>query len=269
MPVLGSNLDQLPIKMLVIANSGFGKTGSLASLAAAGFKLHIADYDNGTEILLGYLDKQYWPNVEVETFTDKFKILGDKAMPLSAAAWQQGLAKMNKWIDTFNAAEKPTEHILVIDSLTLLAQAAFRHILALNRRLGTRPFQADWGEAQRLLEDLLAMLYAKDVKCHVIIMSHITYFGGPDPYADENEQKTAQDVKPIQGLPTTIGKALSPNVPRYFNNMLVGKVVGEGPNAQRLLYTVPTDLVPAKASAKLKSFYPIATGLADIFKTLR
>lgn len=267
MPELGSNLEQLPVKMLLIAHSGFGKTGSLASLAAAGYKLHILDYDNGTEVLLGYLDKQYWPNVEYETFTDKFKVLGDKAMPLTALAWQQGIQKLDKWITAHNT----TEHIMVLDSLTMISQAAFRHILYLNKRLGTRPYQSDFGEAQRLIEDLLAFLYSKDVKCHIIVNSHISYIGGPDPNADENkkDEQNSDTVKPLQGLPTSIGKALSPNIPRYFNNMVVGKVVGEGSGALRQLYTVPMDLVPAKTSVKLKASYPIATGLADIFKALR
>jgi Tfp pilus assembly pilus retraction ATPase PilT len=39
------------VKILVAADSGSGKTGSLASLVDAGFNLRILDFDNGLSVL--------------------------------------------------------------------------------------------------------------------------------------------------------------------------------------------------------------------------
>ena len=46
-----------PIKMLVIGDTGTGKTGALASLANSGYKLHILDYDNCLDFLSNTVHK--------------------------------------------------------------------------------------------------------------------------------------------------------------------------------------------------------------------
>lgn len=265
MATLGAGLP-LPIKMLVMAHSGFGKTGALASLAKD-YKLHILDLDNGTEILIDKVPKEFYPNVEIETIQDKFKIQGTKAVAQGAVAWSKALSTLDMWAVKYNTPE----HIIVIDSLTMLSTAALRHIMMLNNRLASKPYQSDWGEAQTLIEDVLGLLYSKDLKANVIVNTHITYLGGPDPYADKSAEDTAQTVQPLKGYPTSLGKALSPKIARYFNNALVGKTIGDGRFAQRLLYTDPVDLVDSKIAAPgtVKSTYPIATGLADIFRALR
>ena len=74
MPRLDEAGSQEPIKGLVLGNSGAGKTGSLASLAKAGYHFHIIDYDKGTNILRNILreDGQALNRIEVETFTDVY-----------------------------------------------------------------------------------------------------------------------------------------------------------------------------------------------------
>jgi hypothetical protein len=254
-----------PIKMLICAHSGFGKTGALVSLARAGYKLYVLDLDNGVEVLTGYLEKQYWDNVDVETFTDKFGVINGKPMPLTASAWTAAMTKLDVWTKTV----KDAKSVIIIDSLTMLSDAAMRHSMQINQRLGKHPYQSDWGEAQRLIEDCLALLYSRSVTCNIIVNTHITYQGGPASDQDPTKPQTADSVQPLKGFPTSLGKALSPKIPRYFNTMLVGKILGEGSNAQRLYYTNPVDLIDAKAPSNLKSTYPIQTGLADIFKALR
>ena len=39
-------------KLLLVGDSGSGKTASLATLANAGYKLRILDYDNGLDLSL-------------------------------------------------------------------------------------------------------------------------------------------------------------------------------------------------------------------------
>ena len=42
-------------KLLLVGDSGSGKTASLATLANAGYKLRILDFDNGLDILPEFL----------------------------------------------------------------------------------------------------------------------------------------------------------------------------------------------------------------------
>jgi len=56
MPKLGDHQSKSTTKMLFVGDSGAGKTGALASLAAAGYHLHIMDLDNGLDVLNNYYD---------------------------------------------------------------------------------------------------------------------------------------------------------------------------------------------------------------------
>lgn len=271
MGTLGDNIEVEPIKALLIAHSGFGKTGALASLVKAGYKLHILDMDNGVAVIRSYLPKELWSKVEVETYQDQFKVINGKAVATGSTAWPMAMAKLDSWVNQYRSIE----HIIVVDSLTMLSEAAMRNVLAINNRLAGMVYQSDWGEAQRLVEGALALMYSKSTKCNIIVNSHISYIGGPDTNLDPKDAKdaqpTAETVQPLKGHPTTIGKALSPKVARYFNNAFVGKTIGEGSNALRLIYTAPMDLVDAKSSnpTVLKLSYPIATGLAEMFQAIR
>lgn len=264
MPPLGSSQTAPLVKVLIVANSGFGKTGGLASLAAGGYKLHIADYDNGVPILLSTLSKDYWKNVKYETFIDKFKKLGPNFIPLSATAWDAGNTQLEKWANA-NSGE---EHVLVVDSLTHMCNSALRHTLHMNKRLGMQPFQSDWGDAQGKIEGVLSWLYSSDVKCNVVVNAHALYLGGKD---NPDEPDNATNTRPIKGYPMSLGKALSPKIGSYFNNMLVGKVMGEGASAVRSYFTNPIDLLDAKTMApgKVKDKYPLTTGLRDFFSDVR
>src|ERR1700761_7820035 len=108
-----------------------------------------------------------------------------------------------------------------------------------------------------MIEALLQMLYDENIKCNVIVISHITYIG--------------DDNGPQRGYPAAPGKALSPKIGRYFNSMLMLRSSGSGSNVQRKLLTNSTVMVELKNSAptKVKAEYPIASGLADYFHDVR
>ena len=58
MPSLANHQSNEYTKMLLEGDSGSGKTGSLASLVAAGFSLRILDMDNGLEPLKQFVQKE-------------------------------------------------------------------------------------------------------------------------------------------------------------------------------------------------------------------
>ena len=54
MPLIANHKSSKRTRMLLIGDSGAGKTGSIMSLAAAGFQIRILDLDDGTDILRDY-----------------------------------------------------------------------------------------------------------------------------------------------------------------------------------------------------------------------
>ena len=251
-------------KMLLIGDSGAGKTGALASLAAAGYNLNILDLDSGLDVLANILRDQKSPygkdalaRVSYETVTDKMANVNGKLLPQQATVWQRSIRLLENWPVKGPITKWTPQDVLVIDSLTMLSNAAFNFVLSLNSRLGQQPQQSDWYGAQQLIEGLMQMLYDDGVNCNVIVISHITFIG---------EEGTG-----LHGYPSTLGKALPPRIGRYFNSILMARKSGQGTATTRKIYTNPVSVVELKNTAPLKvqPDYPLGTGLADYFRDVR
>ena len=266
MPALKDHHSSGTTKLLFVGDSGAGKTGALASLAAAGYKVRILDLDNGVDVLRDLLTSDRYTkdavnNVEYVTITEPMKNQGGKLIPAKASVWQRTTGMLGDWKDgTANLGSITTwdsNSVLVIDSLTMLSDAALSYILAMNGRLGQHPHQADWGLAQALVENLLRMLYDESVKCNVIINCHIKPMG--------------DDSGPERYYPNTLGKALPPKVGRYFNTVLLAQSSGRGQNLKRQIFTTSQGTIECKntAPSKVAQSYPLETGLADYFAAVR
>lgn len=290
MPMLSQHHAQRTTKMLLVGDSGSGKTGALASLAAAGYNLRILDADNGIDLLLDYLrnpasmyfkkDPRSIERVAYTVCSDKMRTIGGQIFPMEARAWPLLISRLEHWkepatadapaIDFGRLTSWTEQDILVIDSMSFTATAAHNFVLQMNGNLGgaKTPTQNEarrniWA-AQNMLRDMLAMLYDSNVKCNVIVTAHITF-------VNELGEKPADGQSQMQGYPSAIGRALSPHIPRYFNTVLFAKTVGSGPAARHKIYTTPQGVVNVKSSAPLSVApeYPLETGLADYFSALR
>lgn len=283
MPAITDHQSAATTKLLLIGDSGMGKTGALASLAAAGYRLRILDFDNGLDILRDYcsnpasqyvkLNPKIAENVHYRTLIDPMKSFGGKVYPPRAIAWQGAMAMLDHWKDGDTDLGKVEtwgpQDVLVIDSMSNLSTAAFNFHLQMNGALGANRTQNEWrrdiGGAQSLIRSLLQMLYDSSIKCNVIVTSHITFVTeqGGNPQTD--------DANPSAGYPSAIGRALSPQIPRFFNTVLLVKTIGSGAGTRHRIYTKSQGLVGAKNSAPLKVLpeYALETGLADYFAALR
>jgi len=271
MPKLGDHQSKTTTKMLFVGDSGAGKTGALASLAAAGYNLRILDMDNGLDVLNNLLtdpqsayfkqDPKAADRVDFVTVTDKMKNVNGRLVPATATAWTRAVKLLMDWTDGDQKLGPITtwgpKDILVIDSLTMLSTAALNMILSMNGRLGQRPHQSDWGDGQQLVEGLLQMLYDEGVQCNVIVCCHITFIG--------------EDGGPIRGYPNTLGKALPPKVGRYFNTALMARTVGQGAMQKRKILTNTSGVIELKNTAPLRvqAEYDLADGLAKYFEAVR
>lgn len=259
------------VKGIVLGAPGSGKTGCLTSLVKAGYDLRIWDFDNLLHTLATYVKRdcpERLASVKVQTFTDKLKATGVpavmmgnamKVMPIAdgtPTAYVNGLLALNKWKtdseDLGNPAEWGKKSVVVIDSLTTAANAAFRYVRAMNPA-GREP-QADYHSAQQLIINLVTLLCAEQFKTNVLILAHIS-----------NDRDDKGNV--VKGWPRSVGSALNDQLGGYFNTVLM--VDAQVPS-RRVIRTNSTGIVdlknpiPFKVAAEL----PLDTGLATFFEAV-
>lgn len=268
MPSLAQHQSSQFTKLLLIGDSGSGKTGALASLVKAGYKLRVLDLDNGLDSLRTFVTHQCpdkAENVEFRTLRDR-----RKATPTGSVidgtpkAFVDALKMLDKWsythdgvtVDLGVPATWGPDTILVVDSLTFLSDAAFdfREPLVPRSRDGKYDPRMVYKDAQDAIANVLALLTSESFRTNVIVTAHIRYTDNPDGT--------------MKGYPTAIGAALGPTIPRYFNSTALCLTQ---PGGKRTIQTVATALVDLKNPApfKMAPQLPIETGLADFFKTVR
>ena len=272
MPPLSEHQSSESIKMMLVGNSGSGKTGALVSLAFAGYNIRVLDFDSGLDVLANYLKNPKTPGytpeglsrVAYETITEPMKSVAGKLIPSKAIVWQRLGAMLDNWKtsseDLGPITSWTSKDVLVLDTLTFAAKGAMSFVMSLEGKLGSAPEQQHWYKAQQQVEGLLTKLYDPGIKCNVIVITHLDYKGDDDKSV-------------VEGFPTALGKALRGKVGRYFNSIVLAKSIGQGAQVKRVLRTqaLPGEIIDLKTSAPMnvKVEYPIDTGLAQLFKDLK
>lgn len=208
MPSLDQPTAIKPIKGLIIGDSGSGKTGALASLVGAGYKLRIFDFDNNLGYFINRVRKDYpdkVKNVSYQTFTDKFKASQTGPIPDGTpTAFSRALMQMDRWTDDPTKPEIPAQWGLdtigVLDSLTFCSDAAFRYAKAMNPGMGTKggpdPRQV-YFHAQENIASMLSLLCSDSFFTHFLVLAHVQY-------------EQSDGIGLLKGFPRSIGSALNP-----------------------------------------------------------
>lgn len=245
-------------KMLLMGDSGTGKTGALASLAKAGYNLRILDYDNGLDSLAAALrdNPEAMARVDYETIRDKYK--SSPRGPIVDGiprAFTRGIELLSKWSDGSVPAEWGPKHIMVLDSTTHFGNAAYNWAVAMNP--SCKDPRQWYGTAQDAFEGVLALATGAAFNTNLIVIAHVAWIERPDGT--------------MKGYPSSIGKALGPTIPSFFNSVALCETVGVGTGVKRTIRTVPSALIDLKnpASIKMAPQLPIETGLADFFATVK
>lgn len=264
MPSLSNHQSNEYTKLLIEGDSGSGKTGALASLVKAGYKLRILDMDNGLDVLKAYVQHECpenLDNVEFRTLRDKRKASADgPVIDGQAKAFISAIKMLDNWkyddVDLGKPSEWGPDCILVIDSLTMLSDSAFdfREPLTPRGKSGDYDKRATYFDAQGAIENVLALLTSESFHTNVIVISHIKYIDLPDGTK--------------KGYPTSVGSALSPRIPTYFNSVALCETKAGGKRTIKTVASAMIDLKNPKPFAMAPS-YPIETGLADFFGVLR
>ncbi len=271
----GANL----VKMVYLGDSGSGKTGSLMSLAAAGYNVRILDLDKGVQILVDYATNTDPKNIYTKPHAlwtaEQIKGLGDRISYVQISdtltnvngqivpkgdSWDKMMAQLTEWKDgevNYGKLETWTNRdVLVIDSFSRVAGGRMHKELVMNARAVAGRQQSDYFKVQEALERFLELLVMPSVKCHVILICHIEY--------------VEKDDKTTRGMPQAMGKALGPKIAQYFNHALLAKTQGQGPGATYKIFTKTQGMVDLKNAAPLRvePEYQLETGLLQYFNAV-
>lgn len=262
MPSLSAHHSTDLVKLLALGDAKSGKTGSLVSLVAAGYKLRILDFDNLLDILR-YKILEVCPdkidNVEFRSLRDKTKA-GPTGVIINGKpkAWMDAIRMLDSWkyddVDLGVPGTWGPDCILVIDSLSRLCDAAydFHESIIPRGKSGDFDGRAVYGSAQDDVEKLLGMLTSDSFATNVLVICHGVY--------QENDEG-------IKIFPQGVGKKLSPKIPTYFPNYV--RYINKGEKRTISFESTPLiNLSSTRPDAMPKSL-DISTGLAEIFAVLR
>lgn len=268
MPSLANHQSNSFTKLLLLGDAKSGKTGSLVSLVAAGYKLRILDLDNLLDILK-YKILEECPdlidNVEFFTIRDKYKA-GSQGSVIdgSPKAWVTAIRMLDNWkytdeegteVDLGKPATWGADTILVIDSLSRLCDNAydFHESVIPKGKSGDYDGRAVYGNAQDDVEKVLAMLTSKGFATNLIVIAHGTYMDLPD------------GTKKI--FPQGVGQKLSLKIPQYFPNYIRYR----NKSGKRTIQVTSDSMIDLANTnpGKLSTELPIETGLATFFEALR
>lgn len=290
------------IKAILLGISGMGKSGSTVPLSIPdylpgfpGFKLRVIDMDNKyAEVALAILgdlltrkkitQPQYdaaLENIDVvacpepmgivdlpgaKQIQSGFSISGasSKKQVVGVAgkteAYLSAMNQLKSWDSSFTS-----NHILILDSLTYMAQAVTNFALELMGKLN-QPLK--WNDYPDPQNKLMAVLqYFAEKPCHTLILAHQTTHeiykktGKTNSDGVEEEELIASNVVPV-----SIGKAKSVEVPARFNHLLAYVTDGVGKSVDRYIYTRPhSGIVPKSPFMNAAERYPLSDGLVKYF----
>lgn len=257
-------------KLLLIGDSGSGKTGSLTSLVKDGYRLRILDFDMGVETLVQYVRKECpenLDNVDSIALRDKVKATEGLGFILDGPpkAFITATRLVDRWkyknpdgseTDLGKPNEWGPESILVLDSLSFMSDAAmfYAEPLTVRGKDGKTDSRMIYFQAQQAIESFIGYITSESFATNVIVTAHIRYTAMPDGS--------------LKGQPNAAGSALGPIIPRYFNSVALCQSDQGG---KRSIKTVSSGLIDLKNPApfKMAPAMPIDTAMADFFQTLR
>lgn len=276
-----------PYRGFHIGYPGSGKTGALASLANAGYKLRIISFEGNYEPLLNYVDAKALPNIDIVTLQDRMRN-GDKYVEVMGIpeAFNNAMKLLTEWkykeddgteVNLGKSADWGLDTVIVIDSLTSLAMAVKARAMKMNNKNPSNMTSAVWGHAVMDLSNFIDVLKRDDKRYHLIINSHKQILGPSDFLAQGDDEAVKekklemiqQGMIPPRIYPVSVTKPNSQNVHGMLPIMLEFDKTSKLGKDVRLIRTVSGPEIDVKIPGKdLKKDYPVETGLADIFQAL-
>ncbi len=263
MPKASDHKSTSITKRLLIGDSGTGKTTALHSLVAHGKHLRIIDFDNLLAPLIAKTrletpDKL--DNIEFMTFRDKLRGT-DMGMIVDGQpkAYIDGVKALRTWEDGTAMADLGPDYVVVVDSLTTMARAAFWWAKGMQGASGlaegvpmkgVRPEQF-YHVAQQSLMNMIAYLTSESYNVNICVLAHIKYI--------EREGE-------LKGFPVSVGNAIGPEIPAYFPSVTLATKTGAGNNTKRVLRTRSTQMIDLKDPKSFDPAFVSELPMDDLYK---
>lgn len=273
------------VRAMLTGYPGAGKTGALACLANAGFKLRILDYDGNLEPLLQYTRPECLHNIDIISLEDELrgglKTMETVGLP---TAFADGLKAMDRWrykdpvtgedVDLGKSKEWGPDHVVVLDSLTAMGKASMRRVEAMTNKTPLNRTDGTWGTAMAEQDAFIEKLTSSRNRFHVIVTAHLKMIGpkdlrqGDSDLTKEIKERQAELV-PTRLFPSALGRALPPEIGGHFPTLLLVECEHKGSKTRRVIRTLPRPELDVKVPApNLPSELDIEDGLLRIFDKL-
>jgi len=274
-----------PARVMLVGYPGGGKTGALACLANAGYKLRILDYDGNLAPLLLYTDQAGLANIDAISLEDNMR-MGARFVEAEGipSAFINGFKALDRWkyvdpetkqeVDLGASADWGLDTIVVLDSLTAMGRCAFARARKLMNKTPLDTTDATWGLAMKEQEAFIERLTSSDTKHHVVVTAHLKMIGprdvrkGDSSLTQELKERTAELVK-TRLFPSALGWALPQTIGEHFPTLLEVRAKYLAGKSSRVIQAIPRpelDLkLPARLTEELTGELPIADGLLKVF----
>lgn len=210
---------KLPPRILICGEPAAGKTGSLAQLANAGYRLMIHDFDQNTRVIGSYL-KPDAADVYVSTYTAA-KITNTNLFAGTGVAGTQALNELRRFTKMLEHWKVPdgedlgpstswtSKDVVVIDSGTFLGELL---LLAAKEDPETkRDDRSLYNVAGRYYGAILDHLTGAKVGASVIVLTHLMQTG------DKDEQGKITGRQ--RDIPVGVGEKFSKKMQTYFSDI--------------------------------------------------
>ena len=273
-----------PFRCLIGGYPGSGKTGSLAALANAGYKLRVLGFDKQANMapLLMYTTPENRKNIDVLFFEDPLTVedryIGVQGIP---TAFASGLKSMDRWkykegdeeIDLGRSKEWGPDTVVVLDSLTAMGEAAMRRARAIKNKTPVNTTDDTWGLAMNEQKAFLEKLCSNANNFHLVVLAHLKIVGPKGERSGETDLQQLvkqQEAELITSrlYPSALGRNLPPEIGQLFPTVLRAERRIIAGREKRVLLTTCGPEFDTKVPAVVKESYPIETGLLDIMEAV-
>ena len=236
---------KLPPRILICGEPASGKTGALAQLANAGYRLLIHDFDSNSRVIGSYL-KPGAADVFVNTYavakSTSVNLFGDSS-PATKQAYD-AMLQFGKLLlhwktvteDIGPALGMTAKDVVVIDSGTFLGELLL--LAAHEDPEAKRDMRTLYNVAGRYYGAILDRLTGPKIGASVIVLTHIMQTGEKDDQG--------KIVGKARDIPVGIGEKFSKKMPTYFSDIWHLEV---GRDGKRSFKTAATDKASLRTSA--------------------
>lgn len=281
-----------PIRMMLTGYPGAGKTGSIASLVDAGFKVRVLDFEGNFAPMLRFADPNKLDNVDIVTLSDAMRLdpRGVQIPSGPPTAFTDALRLLQEWkykdedgqeVNLGRSSAWGPDTVVVLDSLTGMSEAAFRRAAAMMNKQRGNITSAVWGAATEDVSMAIQEMTKLKYRYHLIVISHLRMIGPSDFLTqndDKDEMASVKEAKleaigdnliPVRLYPRAVTKNQSQIIHKEFPTFIRAELVTRVGKTRRVLVTQGGAEIDLKMPSKTaQREYPLETGMVDIFRAL-